>query len=424
MKKNLAIALATGCLLGGAIMSAPGQAVPISPIVIEGQQHIAQNRRKPVVQQQNQNPKEGWNVPDISKTDTGIKPVVGDDGKPVIQVAILLDTSGSMSSLIDQAKTELWSIVNKLGKAKYKGKTPKIEVALYEYGKSSLARDEGYIRQIAPFTHDLDGLSESLFALRTNGGDEYCAWVIRSALDSLKWKQRKGSLRMVFVAGNESFNQGPVETNDVIKEANKKGVLVHPIYCSNGNSSDKVSWSAAAELAHTDLKVIDHTRVARIPKTPYDKKIRELGGRLNKTYVGYGREGRRKMARQSAQDSNMAGVSAPAAAERSVTKASASYRNDDWDVVDKAKASGGVGNIATSELPEEMKKMSPKEREAFVAKKAADRKKIQTEIRDLSKKREKFIAQKRAESPEGDVTLGRAVIQTVKAKARKEGFSL
>lgn len=424
MKKNLAIAIATGCLIGGAIMSAPGQAVPVSRQIIEGQ-NIAQRRPSPVVQQQqNQNPQADWDVPDISQADSDIKPVVSDDGKPVIQVALLLDTSGSMSSLIDQAKTELWSIVNKLGKAKYKGQTPTIEVALYEYGKSTLARDEGYIRQIAPFTNDLDGLSESLFALRTNGGDEYCAWVIRSALDSLKWKHRKGALRMVFVAGNESFDQGPVETNDVLKEANSKGVLVHPIYCSNGNSSDKVSWNTAAQLAHTDLKVIDHTRVAKIPKTPYDEKIRDLGGRLNKTYIGYGAEGRSKMARQSAQDSNMAVVSPAAAAERSVTKAGSSYQNDDWDVVDKAKASGGVANIATSELPEEMKKMSVQEREAFVAKKAQERNQIQAEIRELNKKREQFIAQKQAEAPEGDVTLGRAVIETVKDKAIKEGFTL
>src|SRR5690606_7788473 len=127
-------------------------------------------------------------------------PVKGDDGKPVIQVALLLDTSGSMSPLIDQAKTELWSIVNKLGQAKYKGQSPKIEVALYEYGKSTLEREGGYIKQLAPFTHDLDGISEILFALQTNGGDEYCAWVIRSALDSLVWKSRPGSLKMVFIA--------------------------------------------------------------------------------------------------------------------------------------------------------------------------------------------------------------------------------
>lgn len=437
MNKGLAIAIATGALLGVLVSQEPSVAVPIPGKVVTQQGGPAPQPRQqplvvnqPVTQQivaQNQN-QEGWDVPELGdkKIDGfAVKPVIGDDGKPVIQVALLLDTSGSMSSLIDQAKTELWSIVNKLGESKYKGQSPTIEVALYEYGKSTLARDEGYIRQLAPFTHDLDGLSEILFSLKTNGGDEYCAWVIRSAMDSLKWKERKGSLRMIFVAGNEPFTQGPVEVGPVLSEADEKGILVHPIYCSNGNKSDQISWESAADLAHTDLKVIDHTRVARIPSTPYDKRINELNAKLNTTYIGYGQEGRAKMARQAAQDSNMASVGSGAAAERAVTKSSANYHNAEWDLVDKAEATpGGIGAISEEELPAAMKGMSDDEREKYVAEKAKERKEIQAEIQDLNKKRQGFIAEKRQEQATGDVTLGAAVIKTVRAKALKEGFSM
>ena len=90
--------------------------------------------------------------------------------KPLVQIGILLDTSGSMSGLIDQARTELWSIVNEFIFARRNGTAPEVQVALYEYGKSSLAQDEGYIRQIVPLTTDLDKISEELFALKTNGG--------------------------------------------------------------------------------------------------------------------------------------------------------------------------------------------------------------------------------------------------------------
>ena len=424
MKKGLAIAIATGALLGVFASQNPTEAVPMPGQVVAPPQQQVQVVAQ---QQQQQNPQNGWDVPDLGEKEDAkysVKPVIGDDGKPVIQVALLLDTSGSMSSLIDQAKTELWSIVNKLGEAKYKGQSPRIEVALYEYGKSSLERDEGYIRQLAPFTHDLDGLSEILFALQTNGGDEYCAWVIRSAMDSLKWKQRKGSLRMIFVAGNEPFTQGPVEVNPVLEEANNKGILVHPIYCSNGNRADQISWESAADLAHTDLKVIDHTRVAKIPSTPYDKRINELNSQLNRTYVGNGVEGRAKMARQQAQDANMASVGSGAAAERAVTKSSANYSNSEWDLVDKAEAEGGVNNIDEDALPAEVRDMSPKDREAYVAKKAQERKEIQEEIQSLNKQRQDFIAEKRAETASGDVTLGKAVIKTVKVQAAEQGFTM
>ena len=419
MNKGLAIALATGALLGVIAVQNPSEADPAPRNQMVRQQPVPQ-----VSQNQNNNPREGWKMPKMDDKDVAstVTPVEGDDGKPVIQVAILLDTSGSMSSLIDQAKTELWSIVNKLDKARYKGQKPKIEVALYEYGKSSLEREGGYIQQLAPFTHDLDGLSEILFSLKTNGGDEYCAWVIRSAMDSLKWKQRKGSLRMVFVAGNEPFTQGPVEVGPVLKEADEKGILVHPIYCSNGNRNDQITWETAADLAHTDLKVIDHTRVARVPKTPYDARISELNSRLNTTYIGYGVRGQQNIARQKAQDSNMASVGGGAATERAVTKASANYKNETWDLVDKAEAEGGLSNVDEAALPAEMKRMDSKEREAYVAEKAAERKEIQTEIRDLNRKRQEFISEKQKDSADGDATLGRAVINTVKTKAEKAGF--
>ncbi len=424
MKKTVAFTILGGLMLAAATFSDPGQAIPFSPDAVVAQNQN-QNQRQ-VRPAPPTDPKAGWDVPDVSSKDSGstIAPVEGDDGKPVIQVALLLDTSGSMSPLIDQAKTELWSIVNKLGQARYKGQTPKIEVALYEYGKSTLERDGGYIKQLAPFTHDLDGLSEVLFALQTNGGEEYCAWAIRSALDSLKWKSRPGSLKMVFIAGNEPFTQGPVEMGPVMKEANTKGVLVHPILCSTGDSSDLASWNTAADLANTDLKIIDHTRVVQIPKTPYDEKISKLGAELNGTYIGYGQSGVAKMARQEAQDSNMAAAGAPMAAERSVTKASASYSNADWDVVDRAKAEGGVGQMKDDELPTEMRAMSVKEREAYVDKKAKERAAIQTEINELSVKRQAYITEKQKEAGQTDATLGSAVIETVRAKAQKEGFTL
>src|SRR5689334_25304780 len=98
------------------------------------------------------------------------------DQAPVVQIAILLDTSGSMEGLLEQAKGQLWRIVNEFINAKQDGQRPDLEVALYEYGKSSLPSASGWIRRIVPLTNDLDKISEELFQLKTNGGDEYCGW--------------------------------------------------------------------------------------------------------------------------------------------------------------------------------------------------------------------------------------------------------
>src|SRR3954471_19366582 len=89
--------------------------------------------------------------------------------KPLIQLALLLDTSNSMDGLIDQARSQLWTVVNHLAKTRKDGQTPRLEVALYEYGNDGLAADSGYVRQVLAFTEDLDSVSEKLFGLRTNG---------------------------------------------------------------------------------------------------------------------------------------------------------------------------------------------------------------------------------------------------------------
>src|SRR5213075_3096371 len=98
--------------------------------------------------------------------------------KPVIQVAILLDTSGSMDGLIDQTRKQLWRVVNELATAKKDGHSPNLQVALYEYGNDAIPAENGYIRRVLPLTTDLDRVSEELFALLTNGGSEYCGQVI------------------------------------------------------------------------------------------------------------------------------------------------------------------------------------------------------------------------------------------------------
>ena len=55
-----------------------------------------------------------------------------------IQVALLLDTSNSMDGLIDQAKSQLWKMVNRLADAQRQNQGVELEIALYEYGNDNL----------------------------------------------------------------------------------------------------------------------------------------------------------------------------------------------------------------------------------------------------------------------------------------------
>src|SRR6186713_3553880 len=87
---------------------------------------------------------------------TGIETPGKVKNSPKIQAAILLDVSNSMDGLIEQAKAQLWNMVNVMGKTKCNGETPQIEIALYEYGRTNNDVNKGYIKQISPFISDLD----------------------------------------------------------------------------------------------------------------------------------------------------------------------------------------------------------------------------------------------------------------------------
>ena len=205
---------------------------------------------------------------------------------PTVQIALLLDTSNSMDGLIAQAKTQLWNVVNEFVKAKKNGRTPVIQVALVEYGKLTLSANEGYVRMILPLTDDLDKVSEELFALRTNGGEEYCGWVIREAVNKLEWSKTGDVYKAIFIAGNEPFTQGPVDFHASCRSAIERGIVVNTIFCGPNATGGTTGWRDGAVLADGSYMSIDQNqKVVEIP-TPHDAEIARLGVDLNKTPYG------------------------------------------------------------------------------------------------------------------------------------------
>lgn len=343
-------------------------------------------------------------------------------GKPLVQMAILLDTSNSMDGLIDQAKSQLWKIVNEMATAKKNGVMPNLKVSLYEYGKSSLPAGEGYLRMIVPLSQDLDKISEELFNLKTNGGSEFCGYVIRSATRELKWDKSNDHLKVIFIAGNESFSQGAVDYQRSCEEAIAKGIIVNTIFCGDYSEGVRTFWKRGAELADGRYINIDKDKKTVHIPAPQDKEIVELGKKLNKTYIAYGKSGRISKERQEAQDSNAAGAGASVAVQRSYAKASKQYKNVTWDLVDAEKEGKiKVEELDENVLPPKMKKMSKDERKKFIESMGKEREKLQKKINELRKARDKFVAEKRKKMA-GNETLDSAIIKAVKEQAGKKNF--
>ena len=366
------------------------------------------------------------------------KPAKPAEGK-AIDLVLCLDVSGSMNGLIDSAKIKLWDIVNEMARLK---PTPNLRVSLYSYGHSNYDAAKGWVKKDLDLTTDLDDVYKALNALTINGGEEYVARVTRDALTEQKWSAEAGALKLIFVCGNEPANQDKqVALDDVAARAKKDGVIVNAIYCGPLANAESKGWAEFAEKCGGRFMNIDQNKAGQqvVVKTEFDDKILKLNDDLNKTYVSYGKEGKDRKDNQQAQDSNAnkaTGAAAPggpapvplAALERAASKAGALYKNERWDLVDRMKNDKDfdITKLKEEDLCDELKKLKPAERVAYVKKKAEERAQLQVKINELSAQRQKKVDEELAKKPrnENEKALDEALKGVVRDQAKAKGFEV
>ena len=367
---------------------------------------------------------------DLNKGYTLKEPIITEmvleNSKPannMVKIALLLDTSNSMDGLINQAKAQLWDIVNKFTHAKCGNDgRPQLQIALYQYGNDNLSFREGYIQQVLGFSGDLDEISEKLFSLSTNGGEEYCGQVIQTSLSQLDWGKNPDQLKMIFIAGNEPFTQGKLNYKDAIANAKEKDVIVNTIFCGAYEQGINTGWKNGAQLTGGEYMAIDHNREVVHITTPYDDVIIRLNSKLNKTYISYGALGASKIQQQSAQDNNAMEMEEAVAVKRAVSKSSRLYTNSSWDLVDASKAEGfNIDKIGKEQLPMELKGKSKAEITSYIDDKKKERSNIQKEIQDLNSKREAYIASQKKDNEKGE--LENAMLTAIQKQAAKKNYS-
>ncbi|MRI02459.1 VWA domain-containing protein [Kriegella sp. EG-1] len=339
-----------------------------------------------------------------------------------VKIALLLDTSNSMDGLINQAKAQLWDIVNEFTHARCGNEArPNLQIALYQYGNDNLSSREGYIQQVLNFSSDLDEISEKLFSLTTNGGEEYCGAVINTSLNQLEWGKNADNLKMIFIAGNEPFTQGKLNYKDAVTQAKEKDIVVNTIFCGNYEQGINTEWKKGATLTGGEYIAIDHNRKVVHIDTPYDDIIIKLNSKLNKTYVSYGYLGAKKSKMQITQDNNAAEMEEAIAVKRAVSKSSRLYSNSSWDMVDAVSDDKlNIEDLSEDELPDNLKGKSTKEIENYLSTKQSERMKIQNEIQELNKKREIYIAQHQKQDTKGE--LENAMLGAIKKQAAKKDY--
>jgi hypothetical protein len=358
---------------------------------------------------------------------TALSPAAfGDDAAPAssrpVDLAICLDTSGSMNGLIDSAKQRIWTIVNDLALAK---PTPRLRVALLTFGNDGHSPESGWVMIDVPFTDDLDLVSQKLFALTTNGGTELVGRVVDAATRQLDWTKAPGTLKVLVVAGNESADQdNEVPFRDACRRAIGADVVINAIYC--GNPADEIApaWREVASLADGQFAAIDQAAGTVAILSPFDAELSALGAKLNETYVPMGTAGAEGQMNQIEQDKNAVSANSAVAAGRAQSKATELYRCS-WDMVDACRdGQVKIEDVKEADLPPALKKMTLEERKKQIALLQAKRTAVQKSIALLAAKRDAFVA---GELKKVSEDAGRAfddvVRQAIRTQAEAKGFT-
>lgn len=340
-----------------------------------------------------------------------------ESNKPSIDIVFAIDCSGSMGGVIETAKQKVWDVVNTVATAK---PSPRLRIGLLAYGDG----DKTWRRH--DLSDDLDTVYGNLMKFRDEGwGEEYVGQAVQKSLRDMTWtKTHSGekAVRLLYVVGNETAEQGEISYRKTAPLAKNFGVTVHAVYC--GNSGGQETWQEMAKLGGGKYLTIAGDGASVMIPTPYDGEMSALSQKLNTTYLAYGAQREARAMNQAAQDSNSVSAGgAYASAARANAKTTSQYNNSGWDLVDKARDDKkfDVTKIPAPQLPPEMQKMSAAQKKAWIVKKQAERAVLQKQIQALNLKRSQFLRVANAKKGRKD-SLDAALLASVRESATKKGF--
>ena len=339
-----------------------------------------------------------------------------------IDVAFCLDTTGSMSGLIEGAKQKIWTIVNTVAAAKPK---PVLRIALVAY------RDQGddYVTRVIPFTSDLEAMYTQLRAFSAGGGGdepEHVNRALQEAVGQLQWSKTPGALKVLYLVGDApphlDYRDG-YDYRKASRQAAGSGIIINTIQCGQTSSTGEI-WKEIARLAEGKYAAIDQSGGMIAINSPYDRELTRLSSELNKTYVAYGDSGAAAQKAQETNDFAAASLGATTSAERAVSKSSGLYKNESWDLVDAVNTKTvALDKMKPADMPAELRGKPVAQQRAYLEEQGKKRSRLQQQIQTLSAKRDGYVAEESKKlGKKSKDAFDAQVLQTLQDQGKEKGI--
>lgn len=348
------------------------------------------------------------------------------NAKPTVDVAFVLDTTGSMGGLLDSAKRKIWSIATSVVDA---NPDADIRIGLVAY------RDIGdeYVTKTFDLTPDIQDIYANLLELKARGGGDWPESVNEAldiAINKLQWTSGHDARRIVFLVGDAPPHMDYAQDTKYPKTlavAKQKDIVVNAVLAGNARDTERV-WQDIAQFGNGRFIPIpqDGGELVVI-ETPYDDDIIILQKDINRTVIPYGPQRLQRRVEEKTRQLAQVAAAAPSQASDMASylnkrsKVSSEAVTGDGDLV-SAVASGRatLGSIKDDELPDEMRKLSPEQRKAELDRQTGERKALNEKLATLVQKRDAFVAEKkRNTSPAKVSSFDRAVEDTLKVQLKR-----
>jgi Mg-chelatase subunit ChlD len=344
-----------------------------------------------------------------------------------IEVVFVLDTTSSMTGLIETAKEKIWSIAATMAQAR---QAPEIRMGLVAF------RDRGddYVTRMFDLTNDLDAMYTKLMGFAAVGGGdgpESVNAALATAIDKISWSQDPSSYRVVFLVGDAPPHmdyQDERQYPEIVRAAVAKGIIVNTIQCGDVPATAE-PWRQIARLGNGRYLDVGQTGDAFAVSTPYDEELAELSARLDGTRVFYGTADKldRLFERSAQAEEIVVAASTASQARRAAFNATesgaASYFGEDDLIEDIASGEIALEDVPAEHLPQSLRALDATAREAEVTGVLERRRELQSEIGRLSEARERYIADEIEEAGGAAGSLDQKIFDVVREQGASVGLS-
>ena len=354
-----------------------------------------------------------------------VQPVAVAGTRPKVEVVFVLDTTSSMTGLIDAAKANIWSIATTMAQAQ---PAPDLRMGLVAFRD----RGDAYVTKVVDLSSDLDSMYATLMDFRAEGGGdgpESVNAALHDAVHRISWSRDPKAYQVVFLVGDAPPHmdyQDDVPYPDTVRAATAKGIVVNTILAGNDTTTE-AEWRKIAMSTQGEFFQVAATGAAVAVETPFDAEIAAVSKSLDETrlYFGDAETQRRLAAKEAATGKLHAEGSAASRAKRAAFNASAAGRDNAFgenELVD-AVASGRVdlAKLEKADLPPALRELDADAQAKVVKQTGEKRAELSRELAALADKRRAYIEDNLA----ADATAGsldQKLYDAVRTQAAEKGL--